>query len=147
MAALQRPALPAPRIFGKARPQTRALVIAGAALLVVMAAAFQVNIFSRMASTSYEINALERQHATLQAENRELEAEVAALSSLARVDWEARTRLKMEPPKKTVRVEVNQPVPDRHSLPTRFLPPDVAQPAAAPQGSSWIAWLRELLPF
>lgn len=147
MAALQRPALPAPRIFGRTRPQTRTLLIALAGAMVVMAAAFQVNIFSRMASTSYEINALERQHAALQAENRELEAEVAALSSLARVDWEARTRLRMEPPKKTVRIEVNQPVPDRHSLPTRFLPPEAAQPVAAPEGSSWIAWLRELLPF
>ena len=64
---------------------------------MVIAAGFQVNQFSRLTSTGYEINELNRQRAERQAANHELEAEVAQLSSLARVDWEARTRLHLEP--------------------------------------------------
>jgi cell division protein FtsL len=143
MAALHRPALPAPRIFRKPRPGR--LVVTGALALVVVAAGFQVNQFSRLTSTGYQIDELGSQRSERQAANHALEAEVAQLSSLARVDWEARTRLHLEPAQQTLYITVNHAVPDRQTLPTRFLPaeaPDAGQ-AANPM------WKRLLkaLPF
>ena len=128
MAALQRPAIAAPRIFRKPKPGK--LMMAGALALVVVAAGFQVSQFSRLTSTGYEINELNRVRAEKQAENHALEAEVARLSSLARVDLEARTRLHLEPAQQKLYIIVNHEVPDRQTLPTRFLPadgPDVEQ--------------------
>jgi cell division protein FtsL len=124
MAALHRPAIAAPRVFGK--PLGGKLVLVAAIALVVIEAGFQVNQFSRLTSTGYAINELNRQRAQRQAENHAIEAEVARLSSLARVDWEARTRLHLEPAKQKLYLTVNHPVPDRQSLPTRFLPHEPA---------------------
>ena len=124
MAALQRPAIPAPRVFGKPRGG-KFLLVAAIGLLIV-AAGFQVNQFSRLTSAGYAINELNRQRAERQAENHAIEAEVAQLSSLARVDWEARTRLHLEPAQQKLYLTVNHPVPDRQSLPTRFLLPEPA---------------------
>lgn len=143
MAALQRPALSAPRIFPK--PRTGRLLLVGTVGLAIIAAGFQVNQFSRLTSTGYQINELNRQRAERQASNHALEAEVARLSSLARVDWEARTRLHLEPAQQKLYIAVNHSVPDRQTLPTRFLPPEA--PDAGPRGEP--AWKRLLksLPF
>jgi cell division protein FtsL len=143
MAALHRPAAVAPRIFGKARPGK--LLVAGAIGLVVVAAGFQVNQFSRLTSTGYEIDALNQQRAEKQAENHAIEAEVAQLSSLARVDWEARTRLHLEPAQQTLYLTVNHDVPDRQTLPTRFLPAEPATPGQADE-PMWKRLLKSL-PF
>jgi cell division protein FtsL len=149
MAAIQRRALPAPRAFGRAlgRPLSgRLLAFIAIALLVGIAMA-QVNQFSRMASTGYELEALRRERAAKQAENHELERRVAELSSLARVDWEARVELGMVPPARTLNVEVNTAAPARTTLPTRFLPPAPAQlPPPENQPSRWER-IRGLLPF
>lgn len=138
MAALHRPAVSAPRAAGAAagaatravfrRPGKLALYVVMA--LVVAAAVLQVNRFSTVASRGYQINDLQRQRAEKQAENHQLEAEVANLSSLARVDIEARTRLKLQPATQKMYITVHGDVPQRQSLPTRFLPEE--QPAAAP---------------
>jgi len=144
MAALHRPALPAPRILGKVRSGRLYLYLAGA--LLVLVALVQVNEFSRLTSTGYEVDALRRERDLQLAENHRLEAEVARLSSLARVDWEARTRLKMEPPKRRLYLEVNRPVPDEQSLPARFRPEEA--PAHSNRGEPW--WervARWLIPF
>jgi cell division protein FtsL len=118
-----------------------------AALLVIGVALLQVNQFSRLTSTGYQINELNRERAVRQAENHELEAKVASLSSLARVDWEARTRLHMEPAKQKLYIDVNHPLPDRQTLPTRFLPQE--QPVASPVAGHDSLWKRllRLLPF
>ncbi len=143
MAALHRPALPAPRILG--RPRAGKLMLLGAIALVVIAAGFQVNQFSRLTSTGYQINGLNRQRAERQAANHALEAEVAQLSSLARVDWEARTRLHLEPAQQKLYITVNHDVPGRQTLPTRFLP---SEPPDAGQAADPV-WKRllKLLPF
>ena len=143
MAALQRPAIASPRIVRKPRPGK--LMLAGALALVVVAAGFQVNQFSRLTSTGYEINELNRLRAEKQAENHALEAEVAQLSSLARVDWEARVRLHLQPAEQKLYITVNHEVPDRQTLPTRFLPtdgPDLEQP----EEPIWRRFLKSL-PF
>lgn len=143
MAALHRPAIPAPRILGRPRPGK--LLLVGAIALVVVAAGFQVNQFSRLTSTGYQINGLNRQRAERQAENHALEAEVAQLSSLARVDWEARTRLHLEPAQQKLYITVNHDVPDRQTLPTRFLPPE--PPDAGRAGDPIWKRLLKALPF
>lgn len=143
MAALQRPAIAAPRILRKPKPGK--LMVAGALALVVVAAGFQVSQFSRLASTGYEINDLNRVRAEKQAENHALEAEVARLSSLARVDLEARTRLRLEPAKQKLYITVNHEVPDRQTLPTRFLPPD-GRDVEQPDEPIWRRFLKSL-PF
>ena len=75
---------------------------------IVGIAAFQVNQFSRLTSTGYEINELNRERAAKQAANHELEAEVARLSSLARVDMEARVRAAAwQPPTQKLYIDVN----------------------------------------
>ena len=151
MAALHRPALPLPRRlampFGKIRSGRIALCAALA--LMVAAAALQVNQFSRVASTGYAINDLNRERAAKQAENHEIEAEVARLSSLARVDIEARVRLHMEPAQQKLYIDVNQPVPNRETLPTRFIPAEKLATQPAPQTEHPPAWKRLLrrLPF
>ncbi len=143
MAALHRPALAAPRLLR--RPRTGKLMLVGAIALVIIAAGFQVNQFSRLTSTGYQINDLNKQRANREAANHALEAEVAQLSSLARVDWESRTRLHLEPAQQKLYLTVNHSVPDRQTLPTRFLPPE---PALAGQAGDPL-WKRLLksLPF
>lgn len=143
MAALQRPALSAPRL--QRRPRTGRLALAGVMALLIVAAGFQVNQFSRLTSTGYEINQLNKQRADRQAANHVLEAEVAQLSSLARVDWESRTRLHLEPAQQKLYLTVNHAVPDRQTLPTRFLPAEPSQAEEA-GGPAWKRLLR-MLPF
>jgi cell division protein FtsL len=148
MAALNRIALPAPRPFG--RRVSGRFVLVGVAVLAVAVAALQVNQFSHAASTGYTIDALTQERATKQAENHELEAEVAQLSSLSRVESEARGTLGLVPATHKIYVTVNQPVPSGQSLPKRFVDQAVAaaadSPAPAPVPPLWKRLLH-LLPF
>jgi cell division protein FtsL len=149
MAALHRPALPLPgRLaapIAKVTSRRMTLILVGAVVLGI--ALVQVNEFSRLTSTGYQINELTAQRSARQADNHALEAEVASLSSLARVDWEARTRLHMEPAKQKLYIDVNGAAPDRETLPTRFLPAErpVASPTPAGEMPLWKRLLR-LLP-
>ena len=145
MAILQRP-LPVLRLPAGAPVRRLAIVVAIA--LAVAIAAFQVNQYSSAARTSYELNDLNRLRAAKQARNHELEAEVAKLSSLARVDLEARLRLGMVPADKKLYLQVNQPLPPRESLPTRFLPePAAGTPTADGGRPLWRRALDALWPF
>jgi cell division protein FtsL len=119
-----------------------------AAVLVLAVALLQVNQFSRLTSTGYQIDSLTQLRDSKQAENHQLEADVAQLSSLARVDWQARVNLHMVPATRKLYISVNQPVPRRETLPTRFLPPENGGSAAPPAQSDSI-WERllKLLPF
>jgi len=129
------------------RPRTGKLLLYIAGVLVVGVGLLQVNQFSRLTSTGYEIESLKRERDVKLAENHKLESDVASLSSLARVEWVARTQMGFEPAKRRLYIDVNHAVPARQTLPTRFLPEE--QPAApAPQGKPW--WKRAagwLLPF
>jgi cell division protein FtsL len=118
----------------------------GALLLVISLA--QVNQFSRLTSTGYEIDELERVRAEKQAENHELESDVARLSSLARVELVARLEMGMVPATRQVHIRVNQPLPEERELPTRYLPPAVSEDAVPPAGGGSI-WdsIRDLFPF
>src|SRR3974377_248943 len=126
MAALHRPALPLPGRLAAplARIRSGRATIIIVAVVVFGIALAQVNEFSRLTSTGYQINELTAGRAARQADNHAIEAEVAGLSSLARVDWEARTRLHMEPPKQTLYIDVNSAAPDRQQLPTSIPHPE-----------------------
>jgi cell division protein FtsL len=125
-------------------------MVAGAVVLIVAAAALQVNQFSHAASTGYTIDQLTQERAAKQAENHDLEAEVAQLSSLSRVESEARGRLGLVPATRKVYVTVNQPVPNGQSLPLRFQLQALAAAAASPAPpAAPPLWKRllHLLPF
>ncbi len=149
MAALHRPALPLPGRLAApiAKASSRRITLVLVAAVVLGIALVQVNEFSRLTSTGYQINELTAERAARQADNHALEAEVASLSSLARVDSEARTRLHMEPAKQKLYIDVNGAAPDRQTLPTRFLPAErpAASPTPAGETSLWKRVLR-LLP-
>jgi cell division protein FtsL len=149
MAALHRLARPLPgRIaapIARASSRRLALVLVGAVVLAI--ALVQVNEFSRLTSTGYQINELNAERSAREADNHALEAEVASLSSLARVDWEARTRLHMEPATRKLYIDVGAPAPDRETLPTRFLPMERADASPTPAaGTSLWKRLLRLLP-
>jgi hypothetical protein len=143
MAALHRLTLTAPRTFGKRISPKLLFAVAG--VLAVAVAAAQVNQFSRVTSAGYELDRLNQERAAKQAENHEIEADVARLSSLARVDIEARQRLKLVPAATRLYLTVNHPVPDRQTVPTRFLAPETS-PAAPSRAPFWKRALRHL-PF
>jgi cell division protein FtsL len=146
MALLNRTALPFPRPFP--RPRGGFIAPLAAAALVVMLAMALVHQFSRLTSTGYEIDELERIRAGMQAENRDVEAEVAMLSSLARVELEARLEMGMVPATNQMHIRVSQPLPEERTLPTRYLPPARKQTIETPArgGSFWDA-IRDLVPF
>jgi len=120
-------------------------VIATALFLVVAIALLQVAQSSGFAHTGQSLQRLERQKADLEAQVHELEAEVAALSSLERVERAARDRLAMVPPTSTGYVSVNVAPPDRLLLPRPIIS---AQPAGPADGAlPWWQGLVQALPF
>jgi hypothetical protein len=143
MVALRRPQIFAPRAFFKKRQGWLALIAAAA--LISAIGALQVNQLSTATVTSYEINELNRERAAKQAANHELEAEVAGLSSLARVDIEARLRLGLQPAARKLYIDVNQPLPADQSLPTRYMPRDETDPV--PEAASIWDVVAGLVPF
>jgi cell division protein FtsL len=145
MAALHRPALPATRALG--RRISRRWLLVGVASVAIVVALLQVNQFSRATSTGYALDALREQRAAKQAQNHELEAQVAELSSLGRVSWDARTKLGLVPAQKRVYITVNQQVPDRQTLPTRYRLDAVPTAAAAKAATPWWKHILQLLPF
>ena len=144
MAAIQRPATLPRAVQGRLRSGRLPLVVA--AILLTGAAALQVNQFSAVTGTGYQIEDLKRARAEKQATNHDLEAEVARLSSLARVEIEARLRLGMAPPARILNLDITGEVPDRQTLPTRYLPQEQDTEDAADGGSFWDQVL-DLLPF
>jgi hypothetical protein len=85
----------------------------------------------------------------LEASVRGLEADVAALSSLERIERESQ-RLGLVPPKSQETVEVNVPWAggDENRLPSRYAPPgeDEAEEDSGAGGSIW-SDVMDLLPF
>src|SRR5947209_11269259 len=99
----------------------RQLLWPSTAALLIVAALLQVHQLSQTTRAGYEMNELNRVRAASQAENYELEARIAQLSSLARVDLEARTRLGLVPAERRLYLTLNQPLPEGQTVPRRFL--------------------------
>jgi cell division protein FtsL len=134
---------PAPRARG--RPLSMPIVLTIALVAVGLAALLPLLQNSRATTTGYDIRQLERQRDDWEARIHELEAEIATLASLDRIEREAHQRLDMQAPENTVYLTVDVASPDSQPVPDRFLPPKKDQ--SAKEGKSWWQSLLDLLPF
>ena len=130
----------------KPLPQTTNVrpVLLGAFLVVALIGLLQVVQTSNATTTGYNLNRLEQQRQDDQAQVHQLEAEVASLTSMDRIEAEARGRMGMVPAGNTINLEVHKPPPEQQLIPRRFAP---EPSSAAPAGESWWQSLLQLLPF
>lgn len=112
-------------------------------VVIGLAGLLPLMLSSQVTSTSNDIRHLERSRDDWQARLQELQAEVAFLGSLDRIEKEARERLGMAPPSETVYVIVDAPAPETQLVPLRFLPSKSEQPH---QEDSWWESLLAKLP-
>lgn len=131
-----------------ARPLSQPLnlrpLLIGVVCVIGMAGLFQVMQTGDATTTGYSVRGLEQQRLTLQAQVHDLEAEVAALTSIERVEREARGRMGMTPPEQVMMLEVEAKPPTHQLVPERYLT-EVEEPT--PDGGSWREALLRLLPF
>jgi cell division protein FtsL len=130
----------------KPLPQTNNVrpVLLGAFLIVARIGLLQVAQTSNATTTGYTLNRLEQQRQDVQAQVHQLEAEVASLTSMDRIQAEAQGRLGMVPAGTVINLEVHKPPPDQQLIPRRFAPePKAPQPTS----TSWWQSLVRLLPF
>jgi cell division protein FtsL len=111
--------------------------------MVVAIALFQVVQSSSFTHTGRNLQRLETQRADLTAQNHQLAAEIAALSSLDRVERAARERLGMVPARRVEHVSVGIEAPDGPLLPR---PLTSATPPPAPKNETWWRSLIRALP-
>jgi len=117
-----------------------ALAFGAVALLGLL----QVIQTSDATSTAYTIDRLEQERLDWSAQVHSLEAEVASLTSLDRVEREARDRLGMVPAENVLYLGVDVPPPQQQLLPRRF---SASEPSVSEPGTSWWQALLKLLPF
>ena len=134
---------PAPRARG--RPLAMPVVLTIALMAVGLAALLPLLQSSQAINTDYNIRQLERQRNDWEARTHELEAEIASLAALDRIEKEARERLKMQAPQQTLYLSVDVAAPDSQPIPARFLP--AKQEESAKEENSWWQSLLDLLPF
>lgn len=118
-----------------------------AAVVIVIIGLLQIIQTSQATTRTFEIQKLEQQKLQLGAEVRELEAQVAGLSSLPRIRAESQ-RLGLVRPQSIEAVDVNVGVPDESvdRLPSRFAAGAV-QFQEAETDSPWWRDVIGLLPF
>jgi cell division protein FtsL len=133
---------PAPRTKG--RPLSMPVVLTIALVAVGLAGLLPLLQSSQTTTTGYSIRQLERQRNDWEARIHELEAEIASLAALDRVEEEARQRLAMQTPEDTVYLSVDVASPESQPIPDRFLPP---KQESAKEQKSWWQSLLDLLPF
>ncbi len=126
---------PLPRLTG-VRP-----VLLGAFLVVAALGLLQVIQTSSATTTGYNLQRLEDERSATQAEVHQLEAEVAVLTSIDRIDSEARDRLGMVPADNTMTLSVEKQAPGQQLVPLRYL----TEKPEASQAAHSTAWWRKLL--
>ena len=136
------------RALGASQQRVSIVVRFGPLLLIAVAALVIVGLL-RVVQTSQETTAgfaaqvLQQDKLELQTSVRQLEAEVAALASLARVEQEA-ARLGLVPPMQESSVQVNVAPSLAGLLPSRFAPPPEEAQAATTSSSWWRDLLKTL---
>jgi len=121
-------------------------LLAAAGLMIVAIAVLQLYQTSRATTASFNMQQLEQQKLELDTSVRQLEAEVAALSSLRRIEQEA-GRLGLQPAQVRSSVQVNvAPPPEGVGLPTRY-EPKTEEAEVGEHDAPWWHKLRKLLPF
>ena len=151
------------RTIAQAKPKTGGSRLQLVPLLLLAAGAVAVIGLLRVVQTSqvttagFAMQSLQQEKLELETGVRQLEAEVASLSSLARIERDAK-RLGLKLPKRIsyVRVNVGWPATAEDLLPARFAPAEDDAPAAGsaaggvdgrPERSGWWQDLLNLLPF
>ena len=122
----------APRSEGW-QPGLPSLVIT-CVVVIGLAGLLPLLLSSRVIHTSEDIRQMEGVRNDWQARIQELQAEIAVLGSLDRIEKEAQQRLGMVPPEDTLYVTIDQPAPEKQVIPLRFLLPKEDQ---SHQDSSW----------
>jgi cell division protein FtsL len=121
-------------------------LLLAAGLAIAAIAVLQLYQTSRATTASFKMQGLEQQKLELDTSVRQLEADVASLSSLARIEQEA-SRLGLVPAQARDTVQVNvAPPPQGVGLPTRYAP-KIEEAGVGGQQASWWHKLRKLLPF
>ncbi len=118
------------------------VLLTASAMAIGLAALLPLVQSSDATTTNGNIQRLEQARADWQARLHEMELEVAGLGSLDRIEREATGRLHMTAPAETHYLTVDVAAPERRKLPSRFLPPQPAQPQAG--SSLWdklFGWL------
>jgi cell division protein FtsL len=133
---------PAPR--AKGRPLGMPVILTITLVAVGLAAFLPLLQKSQDVNINYSIRQLERQRNDWEARSHELEAEIASLAALDRIDKEARERLNMQVPEHTLYLSVDVARPESQPIPARFLPPEQE---SAKEDKSWWQSLLDLLPF
>lgn len=141
MATLDRLAPPASAPAAPAWTPRRAIV--AALTLVVAIALFQVVQSSSFTHTGQNMQRLETQRSDLTAQIHQVEAEIAALSSLDRTERAARERLGMVPARRIEHVSVGVEAPSGPLLPR---PLTNRSPAQEPKSEPWWQSLIKALP-
>jgi cell division protein FtsL len=126
------------------RPWSLRRILALAFCAVALLGLLQVIQTSGATSTSYNIQHLEQERQDWSAQVHSLEAEVATLTSLDRVEREARDRLGMVPAEKVLYLQVDTSPPPQQLIPRRF---SASKPGVDESGTSWWQALLKLLPF
>jgi cell division protein FtsL len=99
-----------------------ALALTFAAMIVGLAAMLPLVQSSGSTTTAGQIGQLQQEREGWNARLQEQEITVAQLGSLAHIEQEARTRLKMVEPESVRYIRVDSAAPVPHHLPSRFLP-------------------------
>ncbi len=97
--------------------------IVAAAVVVGAAALFPLSSLVGASVAQGEMARLQQERTQWEARMRELEAQVAYLASLERIEREARQRLGMAPPEEVIYLLVDAPAPATPELPPALLPP------------------------
>lgn len=121
--------------------------LAGVAVLAM--ALLQLVQTSGATTTNFSIQQLEQEELQLRTRVSQLEAQIASLASLSRIEQIAQERLGLEPPVAQESLQVNVPwlAEDRQRLPTRFAPDKELEVDDQPDASGWWQDLLKLLPF
>jgi len=137
-----------PRPLSRPRPLSQPVdlrpLLLGAFLVIALVLLLQVIQTSDATTTGYSLRNLEQDRVSLQAQVHQLEAEVAALTSMERIEREARGRLGMVSPTETLTLEVHAQPPAQQLIPQRYIPEGTK---ATPKADSWQQRLLRLLPF
>ena len=134
---------PAPR--AKGRPFSMPLVLTIALVSIGLAGLLPLLQSSQTTTTGHNIGELERQRNDWEARIHELEAEIASLAALDRIEREAHQRLDRRAPENTVYITVDVASPESQPVPDRFLPPKKQE--SVKEDKSWWQSLLDLLPF
>jgi len=119
--------------------------IAVALTVAAAIALLQVVLSSTFTHTGQQLRLLEQRRADLQAQVREMEAEVAALASLERTERVARDRLGMVPARQEHYISVSVEAPSGALLPRPIVTTTGGN--AEPQNEPWWRAFFKALPF